>query len=95
MNSAFGLSWTRHAFYLRKLLFEDRGGSVVELALAARVRGQREHDDRRVGRIDLAVYRVGAKARRQVDARGVDRRLDVAGRTVDVAVEAELQDDPR
>ena len=37
------------------------------------------------------IGRIGAQARRQVGARGVDRRLHVARRAVDVAVEAELQ----
>ena len=60
-----------------------------------RLRGQRQDQDRRVGRIDLAVGRVAAAGGRQVGARGVDRRLHVARGAVDVAVEVELQRDAR
>ncbi len=54
---------------------------------------QRQDQDRRVGRIDLAVGRIAAQAGRQVGARRVDRGLHVTRRAVDVAVEAELQRD--
>ena len=83
------------ALDLRQILLQDVRGGVVDLAAGQRVRGQRQDQDRRVGRIDLAVGRVAAQARRQVGPRGVDRRLHIARGAVDVAVEAELQGDAR
>ena len=56
-----------------------------------RVGGEREDQDRRVGRVDLLIGRIAAQAGRQIGARGVDRGLDVARRAVDVPVQAELQ----
>jgi hypothetical protein len=41
------------------------------------------------------IGRIGLEAGGQIGARGVDRRLHVARRAVDVAVEAELQGDAR
>ena len=78
---------------LRQTLLKNVGGEVVKLS--RRMGGRRHGDDhdRRVGRIDLMVGRVLAQAGRQVDARGVDRRLHVAGGAVDVAIEAKLQRD--
>ena len=60
-----------------------------------RLRRQRQDQDRRVGRIDLAVGRIARQVGRQIGARGVDRRLHVARGAVDVAVEVELQRDAR
>ena len=57
--------------------------------------GEGQDEDRRVGRVDLAVRGVVRQRRRQVAARGVDGRLHVAGGAVDVAVQVELQDDRR
>ena len=78
---------------LRQPLLEDVGGEIVELPRRVRRRRHGDDHDRRVGRIDLMVGRILAQARRQVDARGDDRRLDVARSAVDVAVEAELKCD--
>jgi hypothetical protein len=55
--------------------------------------GHGQDEDREVGRIDLAVGRVGAQAGRQVGACGVDRRLHIARGAIDVAAYAEHQDD--
>ena len=43
---------------LRDLLLQDRGREVVHPALLDHVRRQRQHHDRRVGRIDFAIARV-------------------------------------
>ena len=59
------------------------------------LRGEREDQDRRVGRVDLAVVRAERQVGRQLAAGGVDGRLHVARRRVDVAVEIELQGDRR
>ena len=83
------------ALELRQALLHHIRGGVIELTLRPGRRGQRDDHDRRIGRIDLVIGRIGAKARRQVGARGVDRRLDVARSAVDVAIEAELQRDAR
>jgi hypothetical protein len=79
---------------LRQLLGDDRRCRVVHLALCHRVRGQRQDHDRRVGRIDLAIRRVARQPAWQQVARGIDRRLHIAGRSIDIAIELELQCDP-
>ena len=108
LNSALGFSSTRTAGSelppictwptpLTCESFCDRMVSAASYSWpGVRVRGgEGEDQDRRVGRIHLAVGRVAAQRGRQVGARRVDRRLDVARRAVDVAVEAELQRDVR
>ena len=79
---------------LRQRLLHDRRGGIVDLAARQRGRGHRQDRDRRIGRIDLAVGRVGAQTGRQVGTRCVDRRLNVARGAVDIPVETELQRDP-
>ncbi len=81
------------ALDLRQRGLQDGRGGVVHLALGLGVGGQRQDQDRGVGRVDLAVGRVGSQAGRQIGARRVDRRLHVARRAVDVAAQAELQGD--
>jgi hypothetical protein len=49
---------------LAQLLLQHVGGRVIETALAQRVRGERQDQHRRVGRIDLAVLRVAAQVDR-------------------------------
>ena len=83
------------AFDLRQLLREHGRGRVIEVAAGRGVRCQGQDQDRRVGRIDLAIGRIAAQAGRQVGARRVDRGLHVARRAVDVAVQPELQRDAR
>ena len=106
LNSARGIELDPHrrqrAAADRDLADARRPGTASAAARSRRRRrsrpaqglgGQRQDQDRRVGRIDLAIGRIGAQARRQVGARRVDRRLHVARRAVDVAVEVELQGD--
>ena len=81
------------AFHLRQLLSQDRVGGVVEAADLERVGGEPEDQDRRVGRVDLAVGRVVGQPGRQLAARRIDGGLHVAGGGVDAAVEIELQHD--
>jgi hypothetical protein len=83
------------ARHLQQPLLHDVRDRIVNLAAAAGFRVEGEDQDRRVRRIDLAVGRVRLERRGQVDARGVDRRLHVARRPVDVATEVELQRDAR
>ena len=64
---------------------------LVDLPRRLRLRGKREDDHRRRGRVRLAVGRVAAQGGRQVDAARVDRRLHLARGAVDVAAEVELQ----
>ena len=78
---------------LRKLLGQDVLGRVVDHRERQRGRGQRQDQDRRVRRVDLAVARRARQVGRQLSAGGVDRRLDVAGRGIDVAIEVELHGD--
>ena len=79
---------------LRKLLHDDGGRDVVDLArAAARASVKRQNDDRLLGGVDLPPGRSGGKIGRQLAARRVDGRLDVARGRVDVAVQIELQRD--
>ncbi|MET3788811.1 hypothetical protein ABIC24_006438 [Methylobacterium radiotolerans] len=79
---------------LRQLLLHHGGGGIVDLAAGQGLRGHAEDDDRRVGGVELPVGRVLPERGRQVGAGRVDGGLDVAGRAVDVAVQAEQQHDP-
>ena len=78
---------------LRQLLRHDGGRRVVHLALVEHVRSKRDHEDRRIGGVHLAIGRIARQVCRKIAARGVDRRLHVARRGVDVAIEIELQSD--
>ncbi len=79
-----------HAFHLRQFLLQDGGGGVVDVAGRDGVRGQGEHQNRRVGRIDLAPVGILRQRGGQLAAGGVDGRLHVAGGGVDVAAQVEL-----
>ena len=59
------------------------------------LRGERQRQDRRVGRIDLGVDRRRRQVGRQQVAGGVDRRLHLLLGDVEAEVEAELQGDDR
>ena len=83
------------AGHLAQALLQDVGRGVVEAALAQRVRGEGQHQDRRIGGIDLAILRVGRQIARHVHARGIDGGLHVARRPVDAARQVELQRDAR
>jgi hypothetical protein len=80
----------RHARYLADLLTELGVDRVTHLDQRQRVRGRRQQQHRRVGRVDLAIGRRRRQVLRQLPAGGVDRRLDVVGGAVDAAVEVEL-----
>ena len=84
-----------HARDLRQLLCDDGRRRVVHLPLRHGVRRERQDHHRRVGRVDLAVRRIAVEAGGQRAAGRVQRRLHVARRAVDVAVELELQHDAR
>ena len=79
--------------HLRQLLREDGVGLIVNIGQGDAVGGQRQNQDRRIRRIDLAIPGIAGKVRRQLAARGVDGGLYVAGGGIDVAVEIELQND--
>ena len=64
---------------------------VVDVGQRQRGRGQRQEQDRLVGRVHLAEARRRRQVGRQAAQRGRDRRLHVERRAVDVAVEVELQ----
>ena len=80
---------------LRQLLFHHAACRVVHLAARQRRGGQREDQNRRVCRVDLAVGRLRQQVRGQIRLSRVDRGLHVLRRAVDVAVESELQRDAR
>ena len=78
---------------LRDLLGQNAVGGVEHLGQLQRLRGEREDQDRRVGRVDLAVVGEARQVGRQLGERSVDGRLDVARGAGDVAIEIELQRD--
>src|SRR5262249_43509154 len=78
---------------LRELLSDHGLGVIVDLGHRQYVRGHREDDDRVVSRVVLAVRGWRGQVLRQLPTGGVDGRLDVARRGIDVAVEIELQRD--
>ncbi len=80
----------RHAGDLRDLLRQHVLGVVVGLDQRQRIGLRRQDHDRRVGRVHLPVGRRPRHDLRQLPAGGLDRRLDVAGRAIDVAIEVEL-----
>ena len=78
---------------LADLLRELGIGVVVHLGQGQGVGGDRQQQDRRVGRVDLAIGRRRRQIARQLAAGGIDGGLDVVGRRIDVAIEIELHDD--
>ena len=82
-----------NAFNLRELLRQDGRCHVVHSRSIDQIGGQRQQQNRRVGRIDFAVERIGRKICRQLTSSGVDRGLHVAPGRIDVAVEIELKND--
>ncbi len=82
-----------HAVQLAQALRQDGVGRVVHLRRRQRGGGQRQRQDRRVGRVELAVVRPRRQVGRQVGGRGVDRRLHVVRRALDIAVDVELDHD--
>ncbi len=79
-----------HALHLPHRLLNLAFGQIVQLAGGARFGGERQHHDGRVGGIGFAVGRQRRHAARQQAARGVDRRLHVTRRAVDIAVQLKL-----
>jgi hypothetical protein len=75
---------------LRDLLRQDILGVVVDHGQRQHVGMNGEEQDRRIGRVDLAVGRRVRQILRQLAAGGIDRRLDVLRRGVDVARKVEL-----
>ncbi len=78
---------------LRKLLPEDRIGSVIHRVLGESVGGHHQDHDGSVGGVDLAVGRIAGKIGGKITASGIDSGLHVAGGGVDVAVEIKLDGD--
>ena len=82
-----------HAGDRRDPLRHHRLAVLVELRERQRRRGQREVEDRLVGRVDLLVRGRARHVGRQLPRRGRDRRLHVLGGGVEVAAQVELQGD--
>ena len=80
---------------LRQLLLEDRRTDVVHASALDDGRRQGEDQDRSVRRVDLSIGGVVRQVGGELAAGRVDRRLDVARRRVDVAVQVELDRDVR
>ena len=78
---------------LRQTLLQNIARIVIHLTRRLGLRCQGKDKDGRVGGIDLAIDRIGRQICREVGKRRVDRRLNIAGRTVDVAINAELEND--
>ena len=84
-----------HAGKLRDLLGEPRVRQVLHLRQGQRVGGQGQRQDRRIGRIHLAVDRRVRKIPRQEGGGGIDGRLHLLLGNVEAEVEAELERDDR
>ena len=82
-----------NAWNLADVLDQDVLGVVVDNGDRQRVGMQCENEDRRVGRIDLAIGRGRRQRFRQLPAGGVDGGLNVLRGAVDIAVEIELHRD--
>ncbi|MGY3359016.1 hypothetical protein ACVWZK_005679 [Bradyrhizobium sp. GM0.4] len=80
-----------HPRHLRDALRQHGVGDVVDRAGGQRLRGQRQHEDRRACGVRLAEARQRRQIARQVDQRRIDCRLHVAGGFVDVAADVELE----
>src|SRR5207245_10888652 len=93
MTSSYAYSHLADAFDLRELLSEDVIGSVVDAAQGHRFRGRRDNHDGCVSRINLAVDRRVRQVGRELSTRGVDGRLDVPRRRINVAAQIELEHD--
>jgi hypothetical protein len=76
-------------------LREQRVGEIVHAIQGQTIGRNRQRKDRRVGRIDLVVFRRVRQIWRQKSAGDIDRGLHVLRRNVDWAVENELQSDCR
>ncbi len=83
----------RHAGNLADPLGEYVLGGVVDIDDRGDLGRHRQDQDGRVGRVDLAIGRGARQVLRQLAGRRVDRRLDVIGGSVNIAVEIELDGD--
>lgn len=72
------------------LLGELGIGVVVYLGQGKGIGGGGQEQYGRVGGVDLAVGRWRGQIARQLPARGINRRLDVIGRRIDIAIQVEL-----
>ncbi len=79
----------------REALRDERLGDLVDRRERHRRRREDEVEDGLVGRVDLLERRRRRHARRKLAGGRGDRRLDVLGGRVDVAVERELERDLR
>ena len=80
---------------LRDLLRQPGLAQILELGQRHGLRGHRQRQDRRVGRVDLGVDRRRRQVARQQIVRRVDRRLHLLLGDVEAEIEAELQGDDR
>ena len=83
----------RHACQLRYLLRQHGVGVIVHLDQRQRVGIHRQNQDRCFRRVHFVVVGGRWQIFRQLPAGRVDRRLNIARRRVDVAVEVELDGD--
>src|SRR5262249_17246140 len=66
---------------------------VVHLRFTERVGGQGDHENRRIGRVHLAVIGIAREVGGEIAPGRGDGRLHIASGCVDVAVEVELEGD--
>ena len=82
-----------NALHLRELLCQNRICGVVHLGHRHGIRRQRQNQDGRVRRVCLAVARIARQVCRELAARRIDGRLDVARRGIYIPVEIKLKRD--
>ena len=85
----------RHAAHLGDALRHERLAEFVELVERQVRRGERDEQDRLVGRVDLLVRGRRGHVLRELPLDGADRRLHVLRGGVEAAAEAELERDLR
>jgi len=76
---------------LGQLLREDGRSDIVHLRRGDHVRLHGEDDDGLIGRVYLAVTRIGRKVRGQEGFGGLDGGGHIAGGSINVAAEIKLQ----
>src|SRR5207244_13323391 len=78
---------------LGQLLREDGIGDVVNAWQREFVRTERQYQDGRVGRINLAIPRIVWQIRRKLPTSGVNGGLHIARSRINVPIQIELQGD--
>ncbi len=83
-----------NALHLQQFLPDYRLGQVIQLTTAQYIAGQRQHHDRRLSRVDLAISRHAAHTAGQQFTSGIDRSLYFTRCSVNIPVQIKLHHHP-